>query len=88
MASHSSILAWRVPLTEEPGGLQSMGSQRVGHAQVHINNIWTEVVCGLFVMLSNIICKRTSAIICLRSCLTPKYIIYFFCSNKKCIIHH
>ena len=27
----SSILAWRIPLTEEPGGLQSMGSQRVGH---------------------------------------------------------
>ena len=31
MATHSSILAWRIPLTEEPGGLQSMGSKRVGH---------------------------------------------------------
>jgi len=31
MATHSSILVWRIPLTEEPGGLQSMGSQRVGH---------------------------------------------------------
>ena len=30
MAIYSSILAWRIPLTEEPGGLQSMGSQRVG----------------------------------------------------------
>ena len=30
MASHSSILAWRIPVTEEPGGLQSMGLQRVG----------------------------------------------------------
>ena len=30
MAAHSSILAWRIPWTEEPGGLQSMGSQRVG----------------------------------------------------------
>ena len=29
--THSSILAWRIPWTEEPGGLQSMGSQRVGH---------------------------------------------------------
>ena len=28
MATHSSILAWRIPLTEEPGGLQSMGLQR------------------------------------------------------------
>ena len=31
MATHFSILAWRVPWTEEPGRLQSMGSQRVGH---------------------------------------------------------
>ena len=30
-ATHSSILAWRIPRTEEPGGLQSMGAQRVGH---------------------------------------------------------
>ena len=29
MATHSSILAWRIPWTEKPGGLQSMGSQRV-----------------------------------------------------------
>ena len=31
MAIHSSILAWEIPSTEEPGGLQYMGSQRVGH---------------------------------------------------------
>ena len=31
MATHSSILAWRIPWTEAPGGLQSMGSQRVRH---------------------------------------------------------
>ena len=31
MATHPSILAWNIPWTEEPGGLQSMGSQRVGH---------------------------------------------------------
>ena len=31
MATHSSILAWRIPWTKEPGGLQSMESQRVGH---------------------------------------------------------
>ena len=31
MATRSSILAWRIPCTEEPGGIQSMGSQRVGH---------------------------------------------------------
>ena len=31
MATHSSSLAWRIPWTEEPGGLQSIGLQRVGH---------------------------------------------------------
>ena len=31
MVTHSSILAWRIPWKEEPGGLQSSGSQRVGH---------------------------------------------------------
>ena len=31
MATHTSILAWRIPWTEEPGGLQSVGSQRVRH---------------------------------------------------------
>ena len=31
MATHCNILAWRIPWTDEPGSLQSMGSQRVGH---------------------------------------------------------
>ena len=31
MATHSSVLAWRIPRTEEPSGLPSMGSHRVGH---------------------------------------------------------
>ena len=31
MATHSSILAWRIPWTEEPGGLQTVGLQRAGH---------------------------------------------------------
>ena len=38
MATHSSILAWRIPRTEEPGGLQSTGSQRVGHN-------WSDLAC-------------------------------------------
>ena len=36
MATHSSILAWRIPWTEEPGGLQSMGSQK---SQTQLNTI-------------------------------------------------
>ena len=39
MATHSSILAWKIPWTEEPGGLQSMGSQRVGHDWEHGTHI-------------------------------------------------
>ena len=38
MATHSSILAWRIPWTGEPGWLQSMGLQRVGHNWVTNNN--------------------------------------------------
>ena len=37
MATHSSSLAWGFPWTEEPGGLQSMGSQRVGHVYPTLN---------------------------------------------------
>ena len=42
MATHFSILAWRIPRTEESDGLQSMGSQRVGH------DLATEHTCTLF----------------------------------------
>ena len=42
MATHSSILAWRIPGTEEPGGLQSMGSQRVGHDWAAISHSLTK----------------------------------------------
>ena len=40
MATHSSILAWRIPRTEEPGGLQSTGSQRVGHDWATSLSLW------------------------------------------------
>ena len=43
MATHSSILAWKIPWTEEPGGLQSMGSQRAGHnwaTEAFMQTLW------------------------------------------------
>ena len=40
MATHSSILAWRIPWTEEPGGLSSIGSHRVRHD-------WSDLACML-----------------------------------------
>ena len=45
MATHFSILAWRIPWTEEPGGLQFMGSERVGHYWVEIQ-LPTAALCG------------------------------------------
>ena len=45
MATHSRILAWRTPWTEEPGGLQSMGLQRVGHDWATQLN-WTKLSCS------------------------------------------
>ena len=48
MATHSSTLAWKIPWREEPGGLQSMGSQRVGHSSTPVWKIpWTEEPGGL-----------------------------------------
>ena len=41
MAPHSSTLAWKIPRTEEPGGLQSMGSLRVGHDSVTSLSLFT-----------------------------------------------
>ena len=43
MATHSSILVWRILWAEEPDGLQSMGSQRVGHSWAHVCSILINV---------------------------------------------
>ena len=51
MATHSSILVWRIPWPEEPGRLQSMGSQRVGHN-------WMTVLCG-FQLKRSLLVKAT-----------------------------
>ena len=48
MAPHSSILAWKIPWTEEPGSLQSMGSQRVRHdwaTSLSFTTIWSTLKC-------------------------------------------
>ena len=47
MATHSRILAWRIPWTEEPGGLQPMNSQRVGHNLTTNTSITTKEVLSL-----------------------------------------
>ena len=55
MATHFSILAWRIPWTEEPGRLQSMGLQRAGHDWVANTLTFTGVIfCTIYVIFSNI----------------------------------
>ena len=44
IATHSSILAWRIAWTEEPGGLQSIGSQRVGHDRSDLARIYYALI--------------------------------------------
>ena len=46
-ATHSSILAWKIPWTEEPGGLQSMGSQRGGRYTALYTNYTTQLALPL-----------------------------------------
>ena len=46
MATHSSILAWKIPMTEEPGRLQPMGLQRVGHNWATYDYDFSEQVTG------------------------------------------
>ena len=56
MATHSSILAWEIPWAEEPGGLESMGSQRVGNYSEHEHSYVTHT---LF-LFSSIVNSRES----------------------------
>ena len=48
MVTHSSNLAWRIPLMEKPGRLQSMGSQRVGHERLHFLYFFSFFAFSLF----------------------------------------
>ena len=54
MATHSSILAWEIPWTEDPGGLQSMGSQRVEHdlATSRTTANFNKKLCSIFFFLA------------------------------------
>ena len=49
MATHSSVLAWRIPWTREPGGLPSMGSHRVGHDWSGLGAAAAETYCAILI---------------------------------------
>ena len=57
MATHSSILAWRIPWTEEPGGLQSTGLQRIGWLSIHsAQHILLSIVAAQSYISTNSVC--------------------------------
>ena len=65
MATHSSILAWKIQWTEKPGGLQSMGSQRVGHdwvTSLQFIVIITDIMIIKYIDWQSIPCTGTSSI--------------------------
>ena len=70
MATHSGILAWKIPWTEEPGGLQFMGSQRVGHDWACLNNIHVQVCVWTCISFS---CVKCLGIKSYSSCI-PKFL--------------
>ena len=83
MATHSSTLAWRIPWTEEPGRLQSMGSQRVGHTErLHFHfHLSLHVTLSLLVSVSlslSLFCPPPSVLISVS--LYFDYLMPFFLS--------
>ena len=69
MAAHFSVLAWRIPWTEEPGGLPSMGSHRVGHdwsnlaaaaadRYIHVYAVYTGYMCVYIYNLTDILANK------------------------------
>ena len=84
MATHSTVLAWRIPGTVEPGGLPSMGSHRVGHdwsdlaaAAVAAVTVSAFILFNLFSYDFRVRCER----------ITSKYNIFWKCFNLKILLH-
>ena len=79
MATHSSTLAWRIPLTEEPGGLQSMGLQELDTTQ-WLNHIFSSFSSYLG-SLSDSLCFSSPALRYYFS-KEPSSVIFVFCYNE------
>ena len=76
MATHSSILGWKIPWTEEPGGLQSMESWRVGHN-------WAIKYTWVFIATCGLSCPEACGIL---SCLTSDQVCVP-CSGRQTLNH-
>ena len=73
MATHSSVLAWRIPGTEEPHGLLSMGSHRVGHD-------WSDLAAAVAAATSQNVGIREKKLLQIRSCT---WVIYIFSLSQQ-----
>ena len=84
MAIHSSILVWKIPWTEKPGGPQSMGLQRVGHDWVtehtHTQRNWTSIYMYKYVCVNIHIC--VCVYICVCVCVYPFFFFWSFISRN------
>ena len=67
MATHSSILAWRIPWTEEPGGMQSMESQRVRHDRSDLARTHTNLSSPISDLIGICFCQNHPQVILLHS---------------------
>ena len=92
MATHSSILAWRIPWTEEPGGLHFMGSQRVGHDWASEHSIYVSILLSQFVAPSPFPAGSKVCSLCLhlyfcpaKSSSVPSFCIPYICVNIQCL---
>ena len=76
MATHSSILTWRIPCSEEPGRLQSIGSQRVGHN-------WSDLACLACVACMHGVHQTLCSKLCRIKCLEASAYI----NPRRCFCH-
>ena len=67
MATHSSILAWRTPWTEEPGGLQSTGSQRIGHNWTSDLTVVSLILILIFILMCHLNAFYSAITLCVFS---------------------
>ena len=77
LATHSIILAWRIPWTEEPGGLQSVGSQRLGHDSTMTATDGPLGSLHLFAVVNNAVLNT-----CINICLNPSFKFFWVYIQK------
>ena len=81
MATLSSFLAWRIPWTEEPGGLQSMGLQRVRHD-------WSNLAHILDVLSNFFMCRFVLDSFWQQCCIGLHLLLYHMRRNYICLLHY